>query len=571
MITSQIIFDIEIALRQKIYLIYLLLILISIFMNTNLLNSERMDTKKLIMPQGRNRELILIPIFVIAVPIYTYIQSFFHVVPLSGDYPYHSSSMQHFNGVFSQTIRGVPLQLFSLSFLILLLIYIYSPYISQRINIFISGTLAFNLMVILYLSLNINLGRYRYPAQIYFFGSITEKVSRIFTELNSSEESLYYYQVLKLTNLLIFGIFVLCLVWIDKNNEALLFPAITILLGINYFLFYLNSSYLDIASLLLIILGIFYYRYSTDFKLVYYYLSLSLATMFKEYGIIAIIASSVIFIIYKKYEFRLITLYSALGCLPYVTLYSAQTMSVNEYIRPFSPSLPTITYWSKWLNNLSLFGLMFVIFLLFSFFSLIINLKKDTTIQISFLFTTLCILLFSVDITNKNNMGYSRFYLPLIVFIFFSFLVISETRRIKRYKVYLNIISSILLLSVAYTYPTNQTEYNFMEYTYSPVFVPEYSLGETDTNPNVHEVWNQRLKNGEAFSLKCIDTEGEKLALLYRKINYLADESSITIPLEEVIERDHRYESCVLNQSKIYNKTQVLYFDENMAIFHFDS
>ena len=125
MITSQIIFDIEIALRQKIYLAYLLLVLISIYLNTNSLNSEKINTKKSLMIPLRNRELIIIPFFIIAIPIYTYIQSFYHLIPLSGDYPYHSSSMQHFNGVFSQTIRGVPLQLFSLSFLILLLIYIY--------------------------------------------------------------------------------------------------------------------------------------------------------------------------------------------------------------------------------------------------------------------------------------------------------------------------------------------------------------------------------------------------------------------------------------------------------------
>tara|TARA_B100000586_G_scaffold71536_1_gene50160 strand:- start:284 stop:2044 length:1761 start_codon:yes stop_codon:yes gene_type:complete len=568
MITSQIIFDIEIALRQKIYLAYLLLVLISIYLNTNSLNSEKINTKKSLMIPLRNRELIIIPFFIIAIPIYTYIQSFYHLIPLSGDYPYHSSSMQHFNGVFSQTIRGVPLQLFSLSFLILLLIYIYSPRISRIENIFIHGALIFNLLVILYLSLNVHLVRYRYPAQIYFFGSLTEKIFKIFSDVDISGESLYYYQTLKLTNLIIFGIFTICLVWINRNNNALIFPAVTILLGTNYFIFYLNSSYLDIASLLLIILSIFYHRYSGDFKLVYYYLALSLATMFKEYGIIAIFVSSLLFVIYKKYEFRLIALYSILSCLPYVTLYTTQTMSTNEYIRPFSPSLPTTTYWFKWFNSLSLLGLLFIIFLIFSFFSLIFNIKKNTTIQISFLFTTLSILLFSVDITNKNNMGYSRFYLPLIVFIFFSFLVSSETAKIKNYKLYTHIISLVLLISITYTYPTNQSAYNFMEYTYSPVFVPKYSVEKTDVDLNIPQVWNQKLINGEAFSIRCENTDGEKIVLLYRKINYLAKSSTVKPAIEEVIARDSRYESCILDQSEVYSETKILYFDENILIFH---
>ena len=568
MITSQIIFDIEIALRKKIYLGYLLLVLISIYLNANSLNSEKINTRKRVTMLVRNKELIITPLFIIAIPIYVYIESFYHLLSLSGDYPYHSSSMQHFNGVFSQTIRGVPLQLFSLSFLTLLLIYIYSPRIGQIKNIFIPGALIFNLLVILYLSLNIHLVRYRYPAQIYFLGSLTEKIFKIFTHPDTGGESFYYYQTLKLTNLIIFGVFVICLAWINRNSNALIFPAVTILFGTNYFLFYLNSSYLDIASLLLIILSIFYYRYSGDFKLVYYYFALSLATMFKEYGIIAIFVSSLLFIIYKKYEFRLIALYSMLSCLPYVTLYATQTMSTNEYIRPFSPSLPTITYWVKWFESLSLLGLLFIIFLIFSFFSLIFINKKNTIIQISFWFTAFSILLFSVDITNTNNMGYSRFYLPLIVFVFFSFLVTSETAKMKRYKLYTHIISLVLLMSIAYSSPTNQSAYNFMEYTYSPVFVPKYSTEIKDVDSNILQVWNEKLINSEAFSIRCESTDGDGIVLLYRKINYLANNEPVASAIEEVIARDSRYESCILNQSEIDNKTKILYFDENILIFH---
>ena len=158
----------------------------------------------------------------------------------------------------------------------------------------------------------------------------------------------------------------------------------TILLSTNYFLFYLNSSYLDIASLLLIILCIFYYNYSGEFKLVYYYFLLSISTMFKEYGLIAILVSSFLFIIYKKHAWRIVTLYTILSCLPYATLYATQSMSTNEYIRPFTPSLPTFTYWVKWFESLSLLSFLFIVFFVLSFFSLKYINKNNLTLQISF-------------------------------------------------------------------------------------------------------------------------------------------------------------------------------------------
>jgi hypothetical protein len=110
-----------------------------------------------------------------------------------------------------------------------------------------------------------------------------------------------------------------------------------------------------------------------------------------------------------------------------------------------------------------------------------------------------------------------------------------------------------------------------MEYTYSPVFVPNYSFEKTDIDSNIPKVWNQKLINGEAFSIRCENTDGEKIVLLYRKINYLAKNSTVTADIEEVIARDSRYESCILDQSRIYNKTKILYFDENILIFHSDN
>ena len=566
LITSQLIFDIEIALRNKIYLIYLFLVLISIYINLNSVNSEYTNLRKRVTIPARTKELIIIPLTLLSIPIYIYIRSFYHLISLSGDYSYHSSSMQHFNSVFSQTIKGVPLQLISLSFLVLLLIYIYFPRVGRIGSIFIPFMLIVNLLALLYLSLNIHLVRYRYPAQIYFLGSFTEKILKIFSNSNTVSESLHFYQTLKLTNLIVFGIFIIFLVLINRNTHALVFPAVTILLCTNYFLFYLNSSYLDIASLLLIILSIFYYRYSGEFKLVYYYLALSISTMFKEYGIIAIFVSSLLFIIYKKYGWRLITLYTSLSCLPYVTLYATQSMSTNEYIRPFIPSLPTFTYWVKWFDSLALQGLLFIIFLVFSFFSLIFIDKNNLTLQISFLFSLFSILLFSIDITNKNNMGYSRFYLPLIVFVIFSFLVISEKLKIKRFNLYTHIISSVLLIFIFYSYPTSQSSYNFMEYTSSPLIVPEYSTEKKNVDLNIFQFWNERLIKNEAFSLRCQNTDGGETFLLYRKINYLSKNWTVGSDIEEVIARDSRYESCILNQGLIYNKTKLVYFDENILI-----
>ena len=566
LITSQLIFDLEIALRNNIYLIYLFLVLISIYINVNSLNSEHTNFRKRVSIPARTKQLIIIPSVLLSVPIYIYTQSFDYLISLSGDYSYHASSMQHFNSVFSQTIRGIPLQLISLSFLFLLLIYIFFPRIGRNGNILIPSLLILNLIAIFYLSSNIHLGRYRYPAQIYFLGSFTEKILRFFSNSNSSGESLYYYQTLKLTNLIVFGVFVVCLVFVNRSKDKLVLPSVTILLSTNYFLFYLNSSYLDIASLLLIILSIFYYNYSGEFKLVYYYFVLSISTMFKEYGLIAILVSSFLFIIYKKYGWRIVTLYTILSCLPYATLYTTQSMSTNEYIRPFTPSLPTFTYWVKWFESLSLLSFLFIVFFVLSFFSLKSINKNNLTLQISFLFTVSSILLFSVDITNKNNMGYSRFYLPLIVLVFFSFLIISEKVRIKRFSFFTHIISCILLIFTIYSYPTNQSYYNFMEYISSPLIVPEYSTEKKNVDLNIYQVWNERLINNEAFSIRCENTDGGETNLLYKKINYLDKNWTVGSDIEEVIERDSRYESCVLEQGLIYNKTKLVYFDENILI-----
>tara|TARA_Y100001958_G_scaffold152405_1_gene138533 strand:+ start:548 stop:2302 length:1755 start_codon:yes stop_codon:yes gene_type:complete len=566
LITSQLIFDLEIALRNNIYLIYLLLVLISIYINVNSLNSEHTNLRTRVSIPARTIQLIIIPSVLLSVPIYVYIRSFDHLISLSGDYSYHASSMQHFNSVFSQTIRGIPLQLISLSFLFLLLIYIFFPRVGRNVSIFIPSLLILNLIVIFYLSSNIHLGRYRYPAQIYFFGSFTEKILRFFSNSNFSDESLYYYQTLKLTNLIVFGVFIVCLVFVNRSRDTLVLPSVTILLSTNYFLFYLNSSYLDIASLLLIILSIFYYNYSGEFKLVYYYFVLSISTMFKEYGLIAILVSSFLFIIYKKHGWRIVTLYTILSCLPYATLYATQSMSTNEYIRPFIPSLPTFTYWVKWFESLSLLSFLFMVFFVLSFFSLKFINKNNLTLQISFLFTVSSILLFSVDITNKNNMGYSRFYLPLIVFVFFSFLLISEKVRIKRFSFFTHIISYMLLIFITYSYPTNQSSYNFMEYTSSPLIVPEYSTEKKNVDLNIYQVWNERLINNEAFSIRCENTNGGETNLLYKKINYLDKNWTVGSDIEEVIERDSRYESCVLEQGLIHNKTKLVYFDENILI-----
>ena len=124
----------------------------------------------------------------------------------------------------------------------------------------------------------------------------------------------------------------------------------------------------------------------------------------------------------------------------------------------------------------------------------------------------------------------------------------------------------MLLIFIIYSYPTNQSSYNFMEYTSSPLIVPEYSTEKKNVDLNIYQVWNERLINNEAFSIRCENTNGGETNLLYKKINYLDKNWTVGSDIEEVIERDSRYESCVLEQGLIHNKTKLVYFDENILI-----
>ena len=72
LITSQLIFDLEIALRNNIYLIYLFLVLISIYINVNSLNSEHTNFRKRVSIPARTKQLIIIPSVLLSVPIYIY-------------------------------------------------------------------------------------------------------------------------------------------------------------------------------------------------------------------------------------------------------------------------------------------------------------------------------------------------------------------------------------------------------------------------------------------------------------------------------------------------------------------
>ena len=132
-------------------------------------------------------------------------------------------------------------------------------------------------------------------------------------------------------------------------------------------------------------LGIFYLSSSEDFKFEYYYLILSLSSMFKEYGVIAIAASSLVFLLYKKSNLKSISFYTLLSLYPWFVLYLNQSLMTTEYSRPSIFQLPNKLFFIEYFSNIYFLGIStsILIFISLIYFTLI---KKDTSIKISIFF-----------------------------------------------------------------------------------------------------------------------------------------------------------------------------------------
>ena len=566
LVTSQLIFDLEKVILIPIFGIYSIVLMALILLEVKNDKELRSFSKKEIVYETKKtiHSLDFVPVILI-IPGYILYSSLGYTIPIRGDAFYHSSSMQHFAGTLLQTIRGVNMVYLSLLLLVLIYVYVIKTGIEKRLSTYIFLGIIFNLLLILYLSINVDLGRYRYPQQFFFLGSI---IDTFFSDLllNSiGGQDTYYFQLLKLTNLIIFFCFFLSLKKVGIKYPFSYILPVFFLLSNKTFLYYLNSSYLDVSSLLLIMLGIFYLSSSEDFKFEYYYLILSLSSMFKEYGVIAIAASSLVFLLYKKSNLKSISFYTLLSLYPWFVLYLNQSLMTTEYSRPFIFQLPNKLFFIEYFSNIYFLGIStsILIFISLIYFTLI---KKDTSIKISIFFVLFCFFLISIDQTNSSYAGYSRFYLPLYVLIFTFLFKIGRRLEIQNQRSLSSLIAILLVPLVLYSYPKSQTDFNFIEFKDSPIYIPNYSNDSIPFNSDISSKWRNMLSSNNAYSLECLDTSDQTIWITIMKINYLRKYPDMHSFYIEDIVRDKNFVSCNINTSEIGKSKKILYFDENILI-----
>ena len=567
LITSQLLFDVEKILLSPLFYIYGL-VTISVFflvkkelphMNYKYQETNSIKTEK--KPYSFDFSSVIL-----FIPIYIFYISLPYTIPIRGDALYHSSSMKHFLGIFLQTIRGVNMLYLSLSLLILLYIYMTKNKIPSKLNLLFWSLIIVNLIVLIYLSIDVDLGRYRYPQQLFFVGSI---VHTFFSDLlleNIGTQSTYYFQLLKLTNLFIFLSFFISIKKLGRKNPLSYTLPAFFLVSNKVFLYYLNSTYLDISSLLLVMLSIFYLSSSENFRFEYYYLILSFSSMFKEYGLIAIAVSSLVFVMFKLEKAKTISFYALLSSFPSLVLYLNQSLFTVEYSRQFIFLSPDILFFKEYLSNFYFLGSTTTILVLASLAFLISKYKVEVSLKIAVLFSFVCLLLISIDQTNSSYPGYSRFYLPLYVLIFTFLLEIGKKLEVKNYSLVNNLILVLLMPLVLYSYPKIQTEFNFIEYKDSPIYLPSYSNKSKPLSDESLSEWRNMLKSGEAYSMHCLEEGGKDIFITIKKINYLNKYPNMKNYYIEDIVRDGGYISCKLDKEGINELEAVLYLDNNLLI-----
>jgi len=567
LVTSQLIFDLEKIILAPLFVIYSMVLTGFILLERKKNEKLRSFSKKEIGYDTKKTIHVLdfVPVILI-IPGYILYISLGYTVPIRGDAFYHSSSMQHFSGTLLQTIRGVNMIYLSLLLLILIYVYVVKTGIKKKFSTYIFLGIIITLSLILYLSINIDLGRYRYPQQFFFLGSV---IDTFFSDLllnSTANKDTYYFQLLKLTNFIVFSCFFLSLKKIGTRYPLTYILPIFFLLSNKTFLYYLNSSYLDIPSLLFIMLGIYYLSTSEDFQLEYYYLILSLSSMFKEYGIIAIAASSLIFLLYKKSNLKSILFYTLLSLFPWLVLYLNQGLMTTEYSRPFIFLMPNKLFFTEYFSNIYFLGISTILLIIISLIYLLINYKKNISIKISIIFVLLCFLLISIDQTNSSYAGYSRFYLPLYLLIFTFLFELGKRIKMYNQRSISSLLAILLVPLVLYSYPKIQTDFNFIEFKDSPIYIPDYSSEMIVISDEISSKWSNMLSSNNAYSLKCVDRSGKTIWITINKINYLTKYPDMNTFYIEDIVRDKNFVSCNISMGAIGESKRILYFDKNILI-----
>ena len=288
--------------------------------------------------------------------------------------------------------------------------------------------------------------------------------------------------------------------------------------------------------------------------------------MFKEYGLIAIVVSSLVFILLKLEKTKIITFYALLSSFPSLVLYLNQNLFTKEYSRQFIFISPDMLFFKEYLSNFYFLGLTTIILVIFSLAFSMVRYKAEVSIKVAVLFSFLCLLLISIDQTNSSYAGYSRFYLPLYVLIFTFLLETGKRLEVNNYRLVNNLILVLLIPLVLYSYPKVQTEFNFIEYKDSPIYLPSYSNNSRPLSEKALSEWKNMLNSDEAYSIQCLEEGGQSIFIAIKKINYLEKYPDMKGYYIEDIVRDGGYISCKLDTKGIDQLQEVLYLDSNLFI-----
>ena len=238
----------------------------------------------------------------------------------------------------------------------------------------------------------------------------------------------------------------------------------------------------------------------------------------------------------------------------------------TEYSRPFIFLMPNKLFFTEYFSNIYFLGLSTILLIIISLIYLLINYKKNISIKISIIFVLSCFLLISLDQTNSSYAGYSRFYLPLYLLIFTFLFELGKRIKIYNQRSISSLLAILLVPLVLYSYPKIQTDFNFIEFKDSPIYIPDYSSEMIVFSDEISSKWSDMLNTNNAYSIKCVNRLDETIWITINKINYLTKYPDMNTFYIEDIVRDKNFVSCNINVDAIGESERILYFDKNILI-----